>query len=194
MSLVDWVFLDRDGTINAKAAEGEYVSTPGELALLPGAASAIRRLNEVGVWVGLVTNQRGIALGKMTEEDFALLQRALAEELAKNGAHIDSVYHCPHDIDECDCRKPAPGMLLKAQREVPGLDFSRAAIVGDSRSDVDAGRAVGAVTVLVCDTRDPSRVESRPDYVAPSLDEAVDWLLSEPSRPAESDGSAQKLG
>jgi D-glycero-D-manno-heptose 1,7-bisphosphate phosphatase len=194
MRLVDWVFLDRDGTINAKAPDGEYVRTPAELRLLPGAASAIRRLNEAGIWVGLVTNQRGIALGKMTEQDFALIQHSLAEQLAKNGAHIDSVYHCPHDIDECECRKPAPGMLLNARREVPGLDFGRAAIVGDSRADVDAGRAVGAVTVLVGDAPDASRVEPRPDHLAPSLEGAVEWLLSEPSRSDEPELSPQKVG
>lgn len=185
MRRVDWVFLDRDGTINAKPPEGDYVKSASELQLLPGAASAIRQLNDTGIWVGVVTNQRGIALGKMTAEDFDMVQRSLAEQLAQSGAHLDAVYHCPHDVGECDCRKPGPGMLRSAERETPGLDFSRAAVVGDSRSDVEAGRAVGATTVLLLvGAGEVAPDDSDPDHVAASLGDAVEWLLSVPSNAA----------
>lgn len=186
MRRVNWVFLDRDGTINVKAPDGDYIRTSSELMLLPGAASAISRLNKARIWVGLVTNQRGIALGKMTGEDFACVQRSLTERLGEAGAHLDAVYHCPHDVGECDCRKPAPGMLRQAQRDVSGLDFRRAAVVGDSAADVEVGRAVGALTVLLCTTGSDAHhrapIEPAPDHCASSLGDAVEWLLSEPSQ------------
>jgi D-glycero-D-manno-heptose 1,7-bisphosphate phosphatase len=141
-------FLDRDGTINVKAPEGEYVETPAEVRLLPGAAAAVRRLNEAGIPVLVVTNQRGIALGRMTEADLAAVHRRLAELLAAEGARVDAWYHCPHDRGECDCRKPEPGMLLRAARE-HGVDLERSVMIGDAESDVEAGRRAGARTVLL---------------------------------------------
>ncbi len=141
-------FLDRDGTINVKAPEGEYVETPGEVVLLPGAAEAVRMLNEAGVPVFVVTNQRGIALGRMTEEDLAAVHARLAELLAAEGARVDAWYHCPHDRGECDCRKPGTAMLERAARE-HGVELARSVMIGDAESDVEAGRRVGARTVLL---------------------------------------------
>jgi D-glycero-D-manno-heptose 1,7-bisphosphate phosphatase len=137
-------FLDRDGTINVKAADGEYVTQPEEVRLLPGAADAIRRLNDVGALVVVVSNQRGISLGRMTEVDLAAVHAHLADLLdAATGGCVDAFMHCPHDINECDCRKPGIGMLAAAMRDFPDIDPARSVLIGDSRSDVEAGRRFG---------------------------------------------------
>ena len=141
-------FLDRDGTINVKAPEGEYVERPSEVVLLDGVAGAIRSLNEAGIPVYVVTNQRGIALGRMTEEDLAAVHRRIDELLAEHGAHVDGYYHCPHDKGVCDCRKPGTALLERAARE-HGIELERSVVIGDSETDVEAGRGVGADTVLL---------------------------------------------
>ena len=141
-------FLDRDGTINVKAPEGDYVDDPARLELLPGAAAAIRRLNDARIPVLVVTNQRGIALGRMTEDDLARVHARLDALLGAEGARIDAYYHCPHDRGTCDCRKPGTALLERAAAE-HGLDLTSALVIGDAESDVEAGRRVGARTVLL---------------------------------------------
>lgn len=175
--LIRWVFFDRDGTINDKPPSGEYVTSPGGLTLRPTAGDAIRRLNDRGVWVALVTNQRGISLGRMTVADFQAVQHELARKLADYSARLDAVYCCPHGIDACSCRKPQPGLLLQARQEHPSIDFARSAVVGDSLTDVEAGRRVGAFTVLLADHPD-DHSDSGADFVAPTLDDAVSWIVS----------------
>ncbi len=143
-------FLDRDGTINEKAAAGEYVTDPGGLRVLPGAAGAVRRLNDAGVAVIVVTNQRGIALGRMSESDLEAVHAELRLQLdSQAGARIDAILHCPHERGTCGCRKPAPGLLLEARERRPEIDLAASVVVGDSPADVGAGRAVGAATVLL---------------------------------------------
>src|ERR1700752_1585931 len=100
MTLPEAVLLDRDGTINVKAPEGDYITAPGELELLPGAGRAIAMLNRAGVPVAVVTNQRGIALGRMTDQDLDLIHARLRELLAAEGAFVDAFFHCPHDIGQ----------------------------------------------------------------------------------------------
>lgn len=146
---IRWVFLDRDGTLNVKPPDGEYIERPETLELLPSAAQAVRMLNRAGLWTGVVTNQRGVALGRMSTEDLDAVHERLRHLLHLGGAFVDAIYVCPHAIDACDCRKPQPGLLLRAQSENPALDFARAAIVGDSPSDVLAGRRLGLRTVLI---------------------------------------------
>jgi D-glycero-D-manno-heptose 1,7-bisphosphate phosphatase len=165
-------FLDRDGTINVKAPEGDYITTPERLRLLPGAAPAIRRLNLEGVPVFVVTNQRGIALRRMSEDDLARVHLRLDALLAAAGARVDGYYHCPHDRGTCDCRKPGTGLLERAAAE-HGVDLARSVVVGDSPSDVEAGRRAGARTVLLA--RDPDAGGA--DAVVPSLPDAVRWML-----------------
>ncbi len=143
-------FLDRDGTINVKAPEGEYVRRPEDVTLLPGAADAIAALNRAEVRVAVVTNQRGIALGHMTERDLAAVHQrlgALLDEAA--GAHVDGIFHCPHDAEACDCRKPATGMFRRVAEQWPGVDLRRSAMIGDALTDLQAGRALGMTTVLL---------------------------------------------
>jgi D-glycero-D-manno-heptose 1,7-bisphosphate phosphatase len=143
----DWVFLDRDGTLNVSPAPHEYVIRPGDLSLLPRAGAAVARLNRAGIWVGVVTNQRGVGLGTLTEPGLNAVHDRLRELLELDGAHLDGIWVCPHLGGECACRKPQPGLLLEARRAVPEIDFQRAALIGDSDTDVAAGNAVGATTI-----------------------------------------------
>ena len=158
-------FLDRDGTLNEKAPEGDYIKRPEEVSLLPGAAEALRRLNDAGVAAIVVTNQRGIALGRMTERDLEEVNAELSAQLeAAAGARIDAFFHCPHDIGECDCRKPETGMFRQALERSPWIELTRSVMIGDSDSDVEAGRALGMATV-------------RLGVDAPDLAAAVELLL-----------------
>ncbi|GLE53872.1 D-glycero-alpha-D-manno-heptose-1,7-bisphosphate 7-phosphatase [Mycobacterium montefiorense] len=142
------VFLDRDGTINVKAAEGEYIRSPEQLVLLPGAAAAIAALNAAGLRTVLVTNQRWLSEPSADPTHFAVIQDRLSQLLAAQGAHLDAAYHCPHAANSCDCRKPLGGMLIRAAAE-HGFDVAESVMIGDSDADVQAGRAAGAMTVLL---------------------------------------------
>jgi D-glycero-D-manno-heptose 1,7-bisphosphate phosphatase len=136
-------FLDRDGTINEKAPEGEYVTSAAEFRYLPGAEDAIRLLADAGWRVVVVTNQRGIALGRMTAESVDEIHRRLLE------LPIAAIYVCPHEKGACDCRKPGTGLFLQAQRDFPEIDFGRSVVIGDAASDIAAGDALGCRTMLV---------------------------------------------
>jgi D-glycero-D-manno-heptose 1,7-bisphosphate phosphatase len=141
-------FLDRDGTINEKAPEGDYIKGVGELRVLPGAAAAIRRLNDAGLPVIVVSNQRGIALGRLTVEELDEIHQELSRRLtAEAGATVDAFFYCPHDKDECECRKPGIGMFEQAVARFPAIELGRSAMVGDAPSDVEAGRRAGMTTI-----------------------------------------------
>jgi D-glycero-D-manno-heptose 1,7-bisphosphate phosphatase len=150
------VFLDRDGTI---VEDVDYLTDPDQLRLIPGAAAAIHLLNKRGLAVIVVTNQSAVARGMLTEDGLAGIHRRLSEMLAAEGAHVDGIYYCPHlpDGDSppynriCDCRKPAPGMLLQAARELH-LDLDASAMIGDSRRDLEAGAAAGCGTLILVRT------------------------------------------
>jgi D-glycero-D-manno-heptose 1,7-bisphosphate phosphatase len=135
-------FLDRDGTINRKAPEGEYVAGPDEFEFLPGAEQAIELLAEAGWPVVVVTNQRGVALGRMTLDDVAAVNARMAH------LPIAGIYVCPHERGTCDCRKPATGLFEQA-RDALGIDFACSVVIGDAPSDIAAGEAIGARTFLV---------------------------------------------
>lgn len=169
-------FLDRDGTINESPPEGEYVTSPGALVLLPGAAEAIRRLNRHPAKVVVVTNQRGIALGEMTEADLSAVHARLEGELAREGARLDGIVHCPHHEGECDCRKPGPGLFERAVREIEGVELAGAAMVGDTARDVEAGRRLGLTTVRLGSA---DRGEPAADHEAADLLGAVRWLTGQ---------------
>jgi len=143
------VFLDRDGTLNVKAPEGDYVTSWDRFAFLPGAREAVRLLTEHGVRIIIATNQRGIALGRMSEEDLRTIHRRMLAELGAAGGEVSGVYHCPHEDGTCDCRKPEVGMFLAAQHDFPEIRFERSAVVGDSPRDMLAARRIGATPVFV---------------------------------------------
>jgi D-glycero-D-manno-heptose 1,7-bisphosphate phosphatase len=164
-------FLDRDGTINHKPPGGGYVLTPDQLRLLPGAGAAIRRLNEEAWRVMVVTNQRAIARGLMSEDDLRCVHERLLELLGEYGATIDRIYHCPHESGTCDCRKPGTGLLERARKDDPEIAFERAVMIGDSQIDVDAGRAAGIRTIAIGSASGASQQ-------AADLDAAVSEVLS----------------
>jgi len=176
---IRWAFLDRDGTLNVKPPAGCYIERPEALELLPGAAEAVKMLNRAGLWTAVVTNQRGIALGRMGSADLDAIHHRLQHLLRQEGAFVDAIYVCPHQIGTCSCRKPAPGLLLTAQREHPTIDFAHAAIVGDSPTDVEAGRRLGLMTVLLADADAGRAIPSEADHVVADLLQAASLLIAE---------------
>lgn len=143
------VFLDRDGVLNRKAPNGDYVKAWEEFAWLPGVREAVRLLNVAGILVVVVTNQRGVAKGLMSANDVNRIHRRMQDELRQMGAHLDAIYFCPHEVGQCRCRKPEIGLFLQAQSELSGIEFSRSFIVGDSLADIEAARRIGAIPVWV---------------------------------------------
>ena len=140
-------FLDRDGVINQDRA---YVHRWEDFEFVPGAIEGMRRLREAGYALVIVTNQSGLARGYYTEAQYQTLTAALHEELARQGVQLDGIYQCPHhpkgtvpelSID-CECRKPAPGMVLQAAREL-GLSLPDSLLIGDKPADIEAARAAG---------------------------------------------------
>ena len=156
------VLLDRDGTLNERV-EG-YVGDPADLRMLPGAAAAVRRLNEAGCRVVLVTNQRGLATGRLTPDAFEAVMARLHAELSASGAHLDRVEVCPHDEDTCDCRKPRDGMFRRALASAPWADPGRCVMIGDMPTDVTPARGLGMQGILLGED-------------APDIASAVDVLL-----------------
>jgi len=140
-------FLDRDGTLNVDVG---YAYRPDQISWIDGAIAALRRLNQAGWWVFVVTNQSGVAQGYYDEAAVRALHRWMDEDLATRGVWIDRFYYCPHHprgtqgryTTVCDCRKPGPGLLRQAVAEFP-VDLSRSFMIGDRQRDVDAGTAFG---------------------------------------------------
>jgi D-glycero-D-manno-heptose 1,7-bisphosphate phosphatase len=174
--MVRAVFLDRDGVINRKAPEGHYVTQWAEVKLFPGGAEAIKRIREAGFLVVVVSNQRAVAKGLVSEAELQSLHLRMWQELFRGEKGFDAVYYCPHDGDPpCGCRKPQPGMLLAAAKD-HGIDLSGSWMVGDSESDVQAGRRAGCRTIRIGST-DVS-FSTAADGVAESLAQAVDVILA----------------
>ena len=179
------VFLDRDGVINRKMPEGQYVTGWKHFELLPGVPDAISQLNQAGLRVLVVTNQRGIALGLYTATDVVAIHDQLKVELLKHSAHIDNFYFCPHDKRECNCRKPLPGLFEQAQAQFREIDTATSLIIGDSLSDIEFGKNLGLKTIFI-EGDEHARLHQKPgaskaaelaDFRFPSLPDAVDWLL-----------------
>jgi D-glycero-D-manno-heptose 1,7-bisphosphate phosphatase len=168
------VLLDRDGTLNASPATTRYVVLPEDAQLLPDAGEAVRLLNDADVPVVVVTNQRGLATGRLTSEQLSAVHAVLVAQLASCGAHVESWYVCPHDIGQCGCRKPLPGLLLQALAERPGSAPEQCRIIGDAESDMLAGAALRMPGILLA--KDPT-VDTVAEAVCPSLLDAVGSLL-----------------
>jgi D-glycero-D-manno-heptose 1,7-bisphosphate phosphatase len=177
------IFLDRDGVLNEKMPEGSYVTAWSGFCVLPGVPPAIARLNQAGLRVIVVSNQRGIALGLYSSADVAAIHVKLQDVLKAHGAHIDAFYICPHDTEQCNCRKPLPGMFEQAKRAFPDIDAATSAMVGDSLSDIEFGKRLGMRTVYIegADDRQKADAEQAADLADgrfASLPEAVEALLS----------------
>jgi len=182
--MVRAAFLDRDGVINRKAPDGEYVIHWEDFHFLPGVAEAIAQLNGAGFCVIVVTNQRCVAKGLLTEAELESLHRRMTDHLASAGARVDAIYCCPHENEPpCSCRKPAPGMLLEAAR-CRGLDLTASWMIGDSAADIQAGKSAGCRTARVLVENPPMRESGNDgampcdaDITAASLLEAIPGIL-----------------
>lgn len=184
------VFLDRDGVINAMVYNPDFglvdsPANPDEFKLLPGAAVAIRQINELGLMAIVVSNQPGVAKGKFTRAILDATTGKMCSELAEAGARLDGIYYCLHHPEaevalyrrDCACRKPKPGLLFQAADEL-GVDLSESYMVGDGVTDVAAGSAAGTTTFLVASLKcyicdELARQSLRPAYAVRDLSEAV---------------------
>ncbi|MBI4483532.1 MAG: HAD family hydrolase [Acidobacteria bacterium] len=187
------VFLDRDGTL---IEEVGYVNHVDRIRLYPWSAEAVQMLNHSGLKTIIVTNQAGIARGYFTEDLLDRVHEKLRAELARGGARLDAIYYCPHHPregqppwrQECECRKPKPGMLLRAATEMD-LDLPASFVVGDRYGEVEMARSVGASSVFLLSGYGRGEYEYQrgqwphpPDHVANDLLGAVRWILDQTGR------------
>jgi D-glycero-D-manno-heptose 1,7-bisphosphate phosphatase len=182
------VFLDRDGTVNEQMG---YINHASRFRLLENAAAGIRLLNRAGLPVVVVSNQSGVARGYFPAGLVDEVNRRMEEMLAAAGARLDGIYYCPHHPEarvpgfaaDCDCRKPRPGLLLRAAADLD-LDLGRSFVIGDRWSDLETAAAVGAAGILVLtgygrgelEYIAPGR-ELQPDHVAEDLLAAAQWII-----------------
>ena len=182
-SVLRAVLLDRDGVLNEKMPEGQFVARWEQFRVLPGVPEALRRLNEAGVLAIVVSNQRGIARGLYTAAEVAAIHAKFQQLLERAGAHIDGFFICPHDKGECNCRKPLPGLFEQAVAQFPEITAETSAMIGDSLSDVEFGWRLGMRTVFVEGDRERRKpgaeaAAEQADLRCASLGAAVDALLA----------------
>jgi D-glycero-D-manno-heptose 1,7-bisphosphate phosphatase len=180
------VFLDRDGTLNVKPREHEYVMSEAEFVWLPGAAEGVARLARAGYVPTVVSNQRGVARGLVQPSVLRRIEQLIQTELARYGCSIAAFRYCVHDLEEaCDCRKPKPGMILRVAGELD-LDLAGSWAIGDSETDIQAGAAAGCRTARVADS------DADADVVAPSLAEVSQLIVgwSQPASDRTSDSNS----
>jgi D-glycero-D-manno-heptose 1,7-bisphosphate phosphatase len=186
------VFLDRDGTLNV---EKGYIRDIADIELYPGAAQAVRLLNDAGILAILVTNQTGAARGYYTIDHVHGLNRRVADLLMHEaGARLDAVYFCPHYKDgivpeytrDCDCRKPLPGMIFQARRDFPEIDLGQSFVIGDKATDITFARNAGCRGILVRTGYGEQvlagtyqELEVQPEKVCADINEAVAYILQQ---------------
>ncbi|ARU63492.1 D-glycero-beta-D-manno-heptose-1,7-bisphosphate 7-phosphatase [Tumebacillus avium] len=164
------VFLDRDGVINDHVT---YVNTPEDLILFPGVGKAIKKLNDAGYKVFVVTNQGGVGLGFMKEDNLRAVHDKMERELEQDGAILDEIAYCPHKPkSNCACRKPEPKMILDLAEKY-NIDVKQSYMVGDRDTDVYAGQKAGAKTIFI------GEPFAQADYSVPTLVAAADLILSQ---------------
>jgi D-glycero-D-manno-heptose 1,7-bisphosphate phosphatase len=175
------VFLDRDGTI---AEEVGYLNHASRFRMFPFAPAAIRRLNDAGLPVIVVTNQSGVGRGYFPESLVQIVNELMTHQLTEAGAKVDAIYYCPHtSAENCQCRKPKTGMLDRAALE-HALDLRRSFVVGDRFGDMELARNARARSILVRTgygegelAWHPAKRSLQPDFVAEDLTWAIDWIL-----------------
>lgn len=175
------VFLDRDGTI---AEEVGYLNHPSRLQMFPFAPAAIRKLNDRGLPVIVVTNQSGVGRGYFPESVIHTVHDLMRKQLACAGARVDAFYYCPHiSADQCACRKPQTGMLQQAAKE-HAIDLQRSFVVGDRHGDIELAHRAGAGSILVRTGYGEGEVQwhaakwaLQPDFIAADLSSAADWII-----------------
>ena len=147
MPLSRAVFLDRDGVLTRERPD--YVKTPDELEILPGIEAPLREIQKRGFQIVIITNQSVVGRGLTTHDEMSRIHEKLRVELARLGCRIDAIYYCPHRPDEgCNCRKPEPGLILKASREL-GIDTAKSWMIGDKEMDLEAARRAGCRGIRV---------------------------------------------
>jgi D-glycero-D-manno-heptose 1,7-bisphosphate phosphatase len=143
------VFLDRDGTINARAPEHDYIRAVSDFRWLPAALEGMVRLGHLGLPVIVVSNQRGVSRGLVSWATVRAIEDRIQEDLGVHGCRVEAFRYCVHDLHEnCQCRKPRPGLLVSAARAMR-LDLPNSWMIGDTEADVEAGRAAGCQTILL---------------------------------------------
>ena len=191
------IFLDRDGTL---IEEVGYLHRLEDIRIYPEAFEAVKKINQSGAQAIVITNQSGIARGLITQEDLERLHRQINDAFRQKGARLDAYYHCPHHPTEgtgkhtrtCDCRKPQPGLLLRAAQELQ-LDLEASHMIGDTLRDIEAGHRAGCQSILVktgygqeelllLNEEQASGSSSinpvqRSDHVSTNILEAVNWIL-----------------
>ena len=182
------VFLDRDGTLNEEVG---YLDSLDKLHVFPSAYKAVRLINRNGMKAVVITNQSGVARGLFDETFVVTVHARMQEMFQRRKARIDRFYYCPHHPEEgtgryrvsCPCRKPEPGLLLRASEEM-GLNLVASYMVGDMPKDIEAARKVGAKGVLVKTGYGAEHLLSplRPDYVAADVLDAVTWIMRDRTR------------
>ena len=188
------VFLDRDGTLNA---DSPYASRYEQIAVFPESYEAVKKINRAGLLAVVITNQSAVGRGLLTEDGLNDIHDRLRASFADHGARLDAVYFCPHYSQstdpryraECDCRKPNPGLALRAAAEL-GIELSQSYMIGDKIEDILFGMNIRAVPVLVLTgsgresltkLREPG---IEPAFVAETILEAADWVLDRERRKA----------
>lgn len=170
------MILDRDGTI---VIDHNYLSDAAGLEFLPGAAEGLRSMYEQGYRLIVITNQSGVGRGLFSLDSLHQMNLRLEEMIRLSGARLERIYFCPHrPEDHCECRKPNTQLLMTAASEL-GFEPSRAIVIGDKRSDVEFGKRVGAMTMLVATGSSSGEPDTiAPDYVVPDLRQAAAVLRS----------------
>ena len=170
------VFLDRDGVINLRRED--YVLRWDEFVFLPHALPSLARLAQLPLSIAVISNQSAVGRGLLTLPELEAIHRAMVAQIVGAGGRIDRIYVCPHrPEDKCSCRKPEPGLLIRAAKEMD-LCLSRSYLVGDQDSDIQAARAVGCLGIKIgSEKTDKSWKGEQPDLlVLPGLAQAVDWI------------------
>ncbi len=171
------VFLDRDGTINEEVL---YLHEPEKFKLLPNALEGIKKFQDMGYKIVIVTNQPGIGMGYFTEEDFYRVNREMLKQFSKAGILVDKIYFCPHSkAENCPCRKPNTALIQRAKEDL-NLDLTHSFIVGDKTSDIETGRRAGIRTILVKTgfKGKDGEYPVKPDFTAEDLLNAAQIVLS----------------
>ena len=172
------IFLDRDGTINWDIG---YLSEPEKFELLPNALEGLKKMQDMGFRLVIVTNQGGIGLGYFTKEDFYQVNKKMLTEVSKAGITLDKIYFCPHSkAENCPCRKPEIGLVRQAKEEL-NIDLANSYFIGDSTIDIEAGANSGMKTILIESelVPDPTSLETKPDFIVKDLLEAAEFILKQ---------------
>ncbi len=169
------VFVDRDGVINRKLPDGEYVNSLDQFDLLPGSVEALAALSNAGSRVIVVTNQQGVGKGLTQPHALDQIHQRLRAAVAAAGGVLTAIIVCPHIEGSCDCRKPRIGLFVEAKRRYPQIEFSDSVVIGDSTCDIEAAGQIGANAILVTDEQgEPASGRS----TVSSLAGAVELLLT----------------